>query len=155
MDKHNKNFTFDWGARKKDQKLEKNNFKISTKWRSDIDWVLTNPEWDVREKDWEQLFTHESAIRETKKAGKRLPDSWKFYQEMIKKTYEWDCQKFLKKEKIKFCGWRNPNNKTFNRIDDAFYFRCADGSYFYGDKDTWSYSTCYRNVGLSVRCFKD
>lgn len=65
--------------------VEKDNFRIdSTGWKAKtIDWKTfkVNTKWDVFEYTegklkWEQLFTWDGAIRETKKAWKRMPNKY-------------------------------------------------------------------------------
>ncbi len=54
-----------------------------------------------------------------------------------------------------FPGWRNPNNKKFNNINNEFNLRCADGSYFNGNRNKWNNNKWNKNYGFSVRCLKD
>lgn len=58
--------------------LEKQNFKINSKDWKIVNGVKQNPEgdvWEIKKGKFkgEQLFTWESAMRETKKVGKRMP----------------------------------------------------------------------------------
>lgn len=171
-------------------KLEKENFKIdSTNWKEIQDLagvkVLVNPEWDVWEylewnSKWEQLFTGPeyknwklikewSAIRETKKAGKKLPTSANKYKKLIrwKKIhwwYGWDYLAFLiwewyltqnRNATKKFSGWRNADDDMFNDIDREFSMWCEDGTYFYGDRMESSCVDWRWSDGRSVRCLQD
>jgi len=146
-------------------KLEKENFKIdSTDWKEIEDpngvRVKENPEWDVREYlewdyKWEQLFTNASSIRETKKAGKKLPKSWTVFEDIIEKKYKWNYQDFLEWENIKFSGWRNPDSKEFNNIDREFSLWCEDVSCFYGRRNRWSHDYNNGYYGFFVRCLQD
>ena len=54
-----------------------------------------------------------------------------------------------------FPGWRNPNNKKFNNINKEFNLRCADGSYFNGNRNKRNNNKWNRSYGFSVRCLKD
>lgn len=145
--------------------LENANFRIDSTNRKEIISsngvkVKENPDGDIREYiegDYkgEQLFTEDSALREAKKAGKRLPASWTTYRDIINKKYEWNYQKFLEWEKMLFAGWRDPDDKTFNYINKVFRLRGADGSNFSGNKSKWNNNGWNRNCGFSVRCLKD
>ena len=164
----------------KNSKLDKKNFKIKTtqdrkvitRWW--IPRVLENPEWDVRkclrwEHTWEQFFTGDvlntnwqviqewSATRETKKAGKKLPASWTTYRDIIENKYKWDYQLFVKKEKMLFPKGRDPQDRSMfqHGPSDEFFLRCADGSYFYGNKEGWDHNIWADSFGYSVRCLKD
>ena len=144
-------------------KLEEENFKIdSTDWEEieGWNWIKVNPEWDVREylewkQKWEQLFTKASALRETKKAGKTLPSSWKVLEDIIKKKYKWNYQDFLEKENIKFSGWRTKFPEIFKHIDEVSHMWCEDGSSLIGFRDRWHHNNHHDNYGLSVRCIQD
>ena len=160
-------------------KLEKENFRIdSTGWKEIEDQngvrVKENPEWDVWEylewkQKWEQLFKKRSAIRETKAAGKRLPASYKVFEDIINWKeenwwYEWDYRAFLLWEGYKdknwdktgkFCGWRFPGNKKFSYVDRGFHMWCEDGSNFGGYDDGWDHNDNNDDCGFSVRCTQD
>ena len=146
--------------------LADKNFKVeNTKGRKEVTdpngvKVLENKEWDVREYlegdcKWEQLFTQDSALRETNKAGKTLPASWTTYRDIIEKKYKWNYQDFLKGENMLFPGWRNPDSKKFDNMDEGFNLRCADGSYFNGNRNKRNNYIWNRSYGFSVRCLKD
>ena len=149
----------------KTPELDKENFRIdSTNWKEITDpngvKVKENPEWDVREYlegkyKGEQLFTYTSAKREADKAGKTLPASWKVYEDIMDKKYHGDYKSFLEWENMIFAGWRSPNHKTFFDFDRDFGLRCADGSYFTGDRDVWDTHSWDKDYGFSVRCLKD
>jgi len=64
-----------------------------------------------------------------------------------------DCTKLV--AIFMFPGWRNPNNKKFNNIDKEFNLRCADGSYFNGNRNKWNNNKWNKNYGFSVHCLKD
>jgi len=153
--------------------LEKENFRIdSTNWRAIISpgWVKVkvNSKWDVRELlewkyRWEQLFNRESAIRETKAAWKKLPSSYKVFDNIIEQRYKWDYQAFLLWEKykdkdwnktIKFSGWRDTYNAAF-WVDGEFHIWCENGSSFKGSNDKPGHSNGNYNFGYSVRCVKE
>lgn len=136
--------------------LQKENYKIdSTNWKEITDQngvkVKESPEWDVLEYvewdyKWEQLFTRWAVERLW------IKDKLPTYEQM--KELAWDDYKqFLKDNNIKFCGWRNPNNKKFYNIDKEFDVWCEDGSNFSGDRD----GRCHNHLsndtyGFSVRC---
>jgi len=144
--------------------LEDENFKIDSANRKEMISpngikVKVNPEWDVREYVegdcvWEQLFTARAALREVKKAGKKLPVSWIVYETIIAKKYKWDYQDFLKGEKIKFCGWYSSRDKKFRSIGGDFGVRFAGSSNFVGDIKGWIHNQWDEGCGLSVRCLK-
>jgi len=122
--------------------------------------VRENPEGDAREYingkyKWQQIFIPESALRETKKVGKKLPASWKVYENILYKKYQWNYKKFLKWEKMKFCGKYNPTFDIFDLIDEGFDMQCADGSIFMGFRKHWFYDIWNVAFGHSVRCEKD
>ncbi len=145
--------------------LEKKNFRISSKKnREEIispNWVRVkvNPEWDVREylegkNKWEQLFTYKAAIRETKLAGKNMPDSWKVYKQIIDQKYAWNYKDFLKWEKIKFCGYRNAEDGNIDGVGSLGLW-CKKKSLINGykhdrDNDFWG-----DDYAISVRCMKE
>lgn len=145
--------------------IDKKNFRIdSTNWKEIIKTndvkVKVNPEWDAWEylegkHKWEQLFTKYAAIRETKKAGKKLPASLAVFKDIIEKEYEWDYKDFLKWEDMKFCGWRDPIYERFKSIDKEFNIWCADGSNFFGNLNLWDHFNHYDHCGFSVRCVQD
>ncbi len=105
--------------------LEEFNFKIdSSNWEIKIvDWlqIKVNPEWDIfeyvncinRNTIWEQLFTWDAAMRETKKVNKKMPTD------------------------REFCFNLSKNNDITNMIypwllDDSWL--CVDDSKLYGRK---------------------
>jgi hypothetical protein len=144
--------------------LEKENFRIdSTDWKKikDSNWtkVKVNPEWDVWEylewtKKWEQLFTKASAIRETKKCGKKLPTSYKIFEDIIEQKYKWDYEAFVVWEDMKFCGWRLPYGERFDDIDKGFSIWCEDGSNFNGNYNGWNRNNDNDGYSFSVRCIQ-
>lgn len=163
------------GKKKKEQKetvenipeLDNENFKIDSANRQEITdingiKVKTNDEWDVREyPSWEQLFTQESALRETRKLGKKMPVWWIVYRDIINKKYKWNYQNFLKGEHMVFPGYRGMVNGELYDGDEEFNLRCAKGFYFTGNRTSWSHSKprwshgkWNRKYGFSVRCLK-
>lgn len=142
--------------------LEEENFRVESAKRKEIkdqDWikVKVNPQWDIREYNWQQLFTKESAIRETNKAGRKLPPSSAIYEDMIAKKYAGNYQDFLRWEKMLFSGWYGAKSKCLLHANESFGMRCTDGSAFKGLRDAhylvgkWYNAGC----GFSVRCIKE
>ena len=148
--------------KQKHLELEEENFKINSDgWKKitvDNEEYLENPEKDVwellsEECRGEQLFTYDSAIRETKRAGKVIPSDEQL-SELLKTA------KDLKN--VKLPGYRY----TYGAYDTL-------GSYLYLWSSTessstyaWSrliystYSTVYRDAyykgyGFSIRCLKN
>ena len=128
---------------------------------TDVNWIKAkvNKEGDIREyiegdHVWQQLFTRESVVRETKKAGKQPVVSCTVYQDIIERKYHGNYQDFLIGEKIAFCGLYHANRNEFEHIGHAFYFWCQDNSVFYG-RGTMP-NTAYWNkfCAFSVRCAK-
>ena len=102
--------------------LEMTNFKIdSSKWKKKKG-IKTNPEWDVFEDEyWEQFFTWEWAMRETKKAWKRMPTDEEF-DEII---WDMDRDEFMKKYNIEYAGYRN-SGIFLNRGNYAFLWSSTE-----------------------------
>ena len=147
--------------------LEDKNFSIDSTHRKEItslNWVkvLKNPGGDVREYvegDYkgEQLFTYGATLRETKKAGKKLPSSWTIYKDIIEKKYKGNYQDFLKGEKMLFTGWYGQNIKEFGNINERFYLRCSNRSNFVWtvrENGVDSDDALNDIYGYSVRCLK-
>jgi len=146
-------------------KLADHNFKIedTTQRKPIVDknWVkaIVNFKGDILEYlegkyAWEQFFTTEAALRETKRAGKILPGSWKIYEDIVETTYDWDYQRFLKEQNVKFFWYRKHHAKKFQKIDEEFAFICADGSCYFGNKEKWTMGCWYKTHAYSVRCLK-
>jgi len=121
--------------------LEDNNFRVnSDRWHKitvDGKQYLENPEkdiWEFLDDEFkgEQLFTWKAAMRETEKAGKRMPTDEEFSE--LVKTKE-DI------ENIEFTGCRN--------TDGTFYYRTSSAGW-------WSSSSVYggsaweRHLGSSL-----
>lgn len=117
--------------------LEKQDFKISSNWWELINFdnfdtieddgikFLVNPSFDVIEVVWwkyngQQLFTHEAAIRESKKANKSLPKTWLDIQNLIKNKYWWSYRSFIL--------WENLNDSVIATID--FYDPIFEEKYY-------------------------
>ena len=160
-------FLAEYFEQKQELKLEveEHNFRVdSTGWKKiEIDGYdfLENPEQDIwemincddKELNGEQLFTWDAAMRETKKAGKRMPTN-----------EEWD--EILKNNRdnlpnIKHAGFRDTNGSYGPRsrstylwsstqvVDSAWTRRL---SYTHTDVDRYERSKAY---GFSVRCLRD
>lgn len=147
---------------KKEKKLELEdyNFRISSKkWKiKTIDWekVKINPEWDITEYlewdyIWEQLFTWNACMRETKIRNKRVPTDEEF--NILLKTKE-DLKN------LRLAGNRSTDGSTFNNRGSStnlWSSTAFDASIAYNRYLHWSYSTVYRNnyiksIGFSCRC---
>jgi hypothetical protein len=139
--------------------LEDHNFKVdSTGWTKIVVGgvsYLENPEkdiWEMLECAGEQLFTWEAAMRETERAGKRMPTDEEF--------------DVLFKEKkdmpnIVYAGYYDYTDKVFRNFGAGGYWWSSTPS----SGDAWgrglgsSYSTVgrladYQGLGFSVRCIK-
>ena len=145
--------------------LEDENFRVdSAGWKRQTNkqgiTYLENPEKDI----WEyvdgipddlvgqQLFTWKSAMRETAKAGKRIPTD-----------EEWNSlEKDILKKNSCFSGYRNTNGGAFYNLSSLAHFWSSSIS----GGNAWrrflnsSYSTVYRTAsnqayGFSVRCLKN
>jgi hypothetical protein len=141
--------------------LEDYTFKVDSK-----DWnkikihkncYLENPEKDIWEfldgkYIGEQLFTWDAAMRETKKAGKRIPTDEEF--SILLKTKE-------DMKNIAFSGYRSADGSFANRTTDAYIWSSSQSGanawnrYLYS-----SYATVYRHTGskahgFSVRCLRN
>ena len=137
--------------------LEEKNFKInSDNWtkKTDKDWeeYLENETADVWQllSNGEQLFTWDAAIRETKKAGKRVPTDEEF--EELNKEYFGE---------IIHTGYRSPNGSFYNLGDGAHFWSSSEIDNNAWNKFLFSSSfTVNRNIndksyGFSIRCIKE
>jgi len=137
------------------------NFRIdSTGWEKTIynnkEYLVnpTNDIWEITDGDCkgEQLFTWEAAMRETQKAGERIPTDEEF-SEILK----------IKEDmpNIVFSGCRNTSGTYGNRGTYAYFWSSTQSS-----ANAWarnldsSYSTVYRDAsakayGFSVRCIEE
>lgn len=139
--------------------LEMTNFKIDSSTWKGKNWIKTNHEWDIFEdKHWEQFFTWDSAMRETKKAWKRLPTDEEF-DEII-----WDmtAKEFINKYNIKSLGYRysdsfnNRGNYAYLWSSSEYDSTNARGRYLYRNSSTvYRYYRDKSTDGFSVRCLKD
>ncbi|MFZ2970766.1 MAG: FISUMP domain-containing protein [Minisyncoccia bacterium] len=147
--------------------LEPHNFRVNSDGWCKItvggEEYLVNPQGDIwqiigEEADGEQLFTWNAAMRETKKAGKRMPADEEF-------------SKILKTEKdmpnlilagYRLAGYRSTDGSFHNRLAYAYFW----SSLQYDASSAWrralysGASTVYRHYdykayGFSVRCLKD
>ena len=140
--------------------FEDHNFRINSDgWKKitvDNKEYLVNPEkdiWELLHKDFrgEQLFTFQAMMRETTKAGKRVPTDKEF--ELFKTKDDM--------KNIIFSGYRNTNGTFYHLMTTATFWSSS-----VSDDDAWrrslysSHATVYRNVydqmsGFSVRCLLD
>ncbi|MFH1759210.1 MAG: FISUMP domain-containing protein, partial [Patescibacteria group bacterium] len=104
------------------------------------------------EYDEEQLFTWQAAMRETKKAGKRMPTDEEF-TELLKTKSDMP--------NIVLAGHRSTNGSFFNQGTCAYFWSSTESS-----TDAWfwllssSAATVSRSArsqasGFSIRCLKD
>jgi hypothetical protein len=143
--------------------LEDYNFKVNSdgwvkKTSDDVEY-LENPEGDIVEiinhpdLSGEQLFTWDAAMRETKKAGKRMPTDEEFDDLLGEKD---DIKN------IKYCGYRYSDGSSFNNLNVHTRWWSSSQS---SSTNSWSrdlnrdYSDVYRDAsnklyGFSVRCVK-
>ena len=144
-------------------KLEATNFKIySWNWKKDKDWVKTNPKCDVWEKDWEQYFTWDAMMRETEKAGKKVPtrEQWKEIVSSITEVNEYCCFNESVHEKL----WL-PLSGNRSYSGGSFYGQGHYSCYWSSSPDsTGAYYALFnsgggtianysnRSNGFSVRC---
>ncbi|MFH1759198.1 MAG: FISUMP domain-containing protein, partial [Patescibacteria group bacterium] len=104
------------------------------------------------EYDEEQLFTWQAAMRETKKAGKRMPTDEEF-TELLKTKSDMP--------NIVLAGYRDTDGSFSNQSSYAYFWSSAESStYAWTRLLSSSYATVYRHalspaVGFSVRCLKD
>ena len=121
--------------------------------------LKVNPERDIREYvegkyKGEQLFAYKAAIRETEKAGKKLPATKSVYTDIINQKYNGKYQDFLVGEKIKFTGRTSScGTSTIAGCDEIFLLYCADESTFAGNKEEIINGNNW--AGKGIRCLKD
>jgi hypothetical protein len=136
-------------------KLEKENFKINSKGWKTVDGVKQNEQgdvWEVIEGEFkgEQYFNWDAAMRETKKAGKRMPTKQEF-DDIDLGEYD-----------IPLAGSRHATGAFYNRATFANLWSSSPAS----SSTAWyrylfsTYSTVYRctyskALGFSVRCLKN
>jgi DNA-directed RNA polymerase subunit H (RpoH/RPB5) len=143
--------------------LEDHNFKVNSdgwvkKTSNDIEY-LENKEGDIVEiinhpdLSGEQLFTWDAAMRETEKAGKRMPTDDEF-DDLLKEKDDI--------KNIKYCGNRSTDGFSFFNLNmNAHWWSSAQSS----STSSWrrslhrDYSDVYRGTssklyGFSVRCVK-
>ncbi len=141
--------------------LEDHNFKVNSDgWKKitvdDVEY-LENREgdiWEILENEarGEQLFTWKSAMRETEKAGKRMPTDSEFTE--LLKTKE-DMPNLV------FSGNRNTNGAFFNSGTNTYFWSSSvSGANAWGRYLSSSNSTVTRYPygqvnGFSVRCLKN
>ena len=137
--------------------LEKTNFRIpSIGWKKENTKLLVNPEgdvWEILEGEYkgEQLFTRDSAIRETEKANKKIPDKDELEMLLKRDAYF---------KTMPLVGYRyNAYGSLLNQgmygnylastiIGTSAYYLNFDSS------DVSPANTSYRTYGFSVRCLK-
>ena len=140
--------------------LEDHNFKVNSDgWKKitvyDVEY-LENREgdiWEILENEarGEQLFTWKSAMRETEKAGKRMPTDSEFTE--LLKTKE-DMPNLV------FSGYRNTDGAFYNSGTDTYFWSSSvSGANAWKRYLHSSISTVFRSPydqagGFSVRCLK-
>ena len=148
--------------KQKPLELEEENFKINSDgWKKitvDNEEYLENPEKDVwellsEECRGEQLFTYDSAMRETKKAGKLIPSDEQL-SELLKTAED------LKN--VVYPGYRSANGSYNLRTYYLLLWSSTPASstsawsrYFLRSYATVNRSTFSKAYGCSVRCLKN
>lgn len=159
--------------------LEQFNFQVdSSNWwyELDKDWkqkllnwhpIKENPKkdiWEITMQDWtkEQLFTHDSAIREIQKAWKTIPTWWEWWQwEQICKPYWDDWEKLSKELWLPMAGYRSFSGSSFNyQSSDAYYWSSSPSStnaygLYINTTAVLPANIHYSAYGFSVRCIKN
>jgi len=157
--------------------LEDKNFKVYSKdWKKKtIDWVkvLINKKEDITEFldwdfKWEQLFTFDAMIRETKKVWKKVPtkDEWwqiiKYINPNIRIEWWWQDDTSVRERLwLKLAGYRYRSNAYYyGRGWYGNYWSSSPNSiYGYGVNlnSTQVYPLIYNfsSYGFSVRCLKN
>ena len=140
--------------------LENRNFRIPhKKWKvsEEDSELLVSPSgdvWEVKdgEEKGEQLFTWDAAMRETKKAGKRIPTDKEFSE--LLKTKE-DMPNLV------LAGYRYTNGTFYYRSVYTYFWSSSEsGSNAWTRHLRSGYSTVGRSAddkgyGFSIRCLKD
>ena len=148
--------------KQKPLELEEENFKINSDgWKKitiDNEEYLENPEKDVwellsEECRGEQLFTYDSAIRETKKAGKLIPSDEQL-SELLKTAED------LKN--VKLPGYRYTNGTYYYLGSYLFLWSSTESSstlawsrYIYSTYSTVLRYAFSKGFGFSIRCLKN
>lgn len=143
-------------------RLEDHNFRVNSEgWEKitvEDEISLVNPDGDIWEilegnSKGEQLFTYDAAMRETKKAGKRMPTDDEF-TELLKKKEDMP--------NIVYSGYRNPASPCFysRGANTHFWSSTQSGTTAWIRGLDSSYSAVGRYAdtkayGFSVRCIKD
>ena len=143
------------------ENLENHNFRADSKgWKEitvDGEKYLENPEgdvWEISEGDCkgEQLFTWDAAMRETKKAGKRMPTDEE-YLELVKEKDDIS--------NLVFAGCRLTDGSFLNRgpHSDLWSSTPSGGNAWnrslYSGYTTVNRFTGAKAFGFSVRCLID
>jgi len=145
--------------------LEDHNFRVNSDgWKKetneDGDEYLVGPNNDIwelincqnQELNGEQLFTWDAAMRETKKAGKRIPTDEEFSE--IFKTKD-DMPNFA------LAGYRDTGGSFDDRASNVYFWSSTpSGSnawlrYLYSGNTTVYRDAYSKAFGFSVRCLKD
>lgn len=141
--------------------FEEHNFQVNSDgWKKitvDNMSYLENPEndiWEIitGELQGEQLFTWDAAMRETKKAGKRMPTDKEFAE--LLKTKEGLLN-------LIFAGDRNTNGSFGSRGTNAYLWSSTESGaiawlrYLYSGASTVNRHASYKANGFSVRCLKN
>ena len=148
--------------KQKPLELEEENFKINSDgWKKitvDDEEYLENPEKDIWELldgecRGEQLFTYDSAMRETKKAGKVIPSNEQL-SELLKTPED------LKN--VVFPGFRTTYGSYYNQGFNLYLWSSSESSssdawlrYFYYSRSVVYRTTNSKGIGFSVRCLKN
>jgi hypothetical protein len=153
-------------------KLEKDNFKIDAdltleeklnKWRHFIDdnynRILEHPKKDIREVWWEQFFTIEAAIRETKNIKKQLPESKKdiflILQYYIENYWSSWYNEFLKQNNLSFKWYFDTDKKDINNQWNELDFILWNWKYLYFIWDRIIDDNENKDYWFIVRCLDE
>jgi len=146
-------------------------YELDKNWkRKMLNWffIKENPEkdiWEITMNIWwitEQLFTQDSAIRETKKAWKTMPSGWEWWQwEQICKPYWDDWEKLSKELWLTMAGLRNMSTGLYGNQSAYGDYWCSSPSasngfnLYFNSANVRSTSADICGRGFSVRCFRE
>ncbi len=146
--------------------LEDYNFRVdSTGWKKitntsdDEENYLENPEGDIREIlegscKTQQLFTWEAAIRETAKAGKRMPTD-KEWLSLVKMTEDIPNLAFAGCSYGEYIGGQSNHTSLWSSTENRHEAWCLSA----GKRDSYinknGYGMIEKKHGFSVRCLKN
>ena len=145
--------------------LEDHNFRVNSdgwqKFTDDGQDYLVNPEGDVwelinhedSELNGEQLFTWDAAMREAKKAGKRIPTDEELTE--ILETKEDMPNALLAGYRGVTGGFNTSGSHVYVWLSSQYSSTTAWRRYLYSGYPTIHRSTYHKDYGFSLRCLKD